>query len=41
VRIVDRDGLLDTCCECYSAINAHILRLSGWLPQVPPPPSTQ
>jgi len=33
VRIVDRDGLLDTCCECYAAINAHIHRLSGWSPQ--------
>jgi CRP-like cAMP-binding protein len=35
VRIVDRDGLLDTCCECYAAINAHIHRLSGWSPQAP------
>jgi len=33
VRIVDREGLLDTCCECYGAINAHIHRLSGWSPQ--------
>jgi hypothetical protein len=35
VQIVDRDGLLDTCCECYAAINAHIHRLSGWSPQAP------
>jgi CRP-like cAMP-binding protein len=35
VRIVDRDGLLDTCCECYGVINAHIHRLSGWSPQSP------
>jgi hypothetical protein len=32
VRIADRDGLLDTSCECYAAINAHIYRLSGWSP---------
>jgi CRP-like cAMP-binding protein len=35
VRIVDREGLLDTSCECYAAINAHIHRLSGWSPQTP------
>jgi hypothetical protein len=22
VRIEDREGLLDACCECYGAINA-------------------
>lgn len=32
VRIADRDGLIDTSCECYAAINAHIYRLSGWSP---------
>jgi CRP-like cAMP-binding protein len=32
VRIADRDDMLDTCCECYGAINAHINRLSGWSP---------
>jgi CRP-like cAMP-binding protein len=35
VRIVDREGLLDTSCECYDAINGHIHRLSGWSPQSP------
>jgi CRP-like cAMP-binding protein len=35
VRIVDREGLQDTSCECYAAINAHIHRLSGWSPQAP------
>src|SRR4051812_9118889 len=35
VRLIDRDGLLDTACECYGAINAHIHRLSGWSPDAP------
>lgn len=33
VQIADREGVLDTSCECYGAINAHIHRLSGWSPQ--------
>jgi CRP-like cAMP-binding protein len=35
VRIVDKEGLQESCCECYAAINAHIHRLSGWSPDVP------
>jgi CRP-like cAMP-binding protein len=32
VRIVDREHMLEACCECYGAINMHIHGLSGWSP---------
>jgi CRP-like cAMP-binding protein len=33
VKIADRVALLETSCECYATINAHIHGLSGWSPQ--------
>jgi len=32
IQLVDIEGLQETCCECYDAINAHFHRLSGWKP---------
>ena len=31
-HVLDADGLYDSCCECYAAINAHFLKLIGWSP---------
>jgi Mn-dependent DtxR family transcriptional regulator len=31
---VDVEGLQDSYCECYGAINAHFSRLIGWSPGV-------
>jgi hypothetical protein len=30
--VLDVEGLQDSCCECYAAINAHFRRLVGWSP---------
>jgi CRP-like cAMP-binding protein len=32
IRVLDAEALHETCCECYDAINAHFLRLTGWTP---------
>jgi CRP-like cAMP-binding protein len=34
IHILDVEGLHDSCCECYQAINGHFQRLVGWEPQV-------
>jgi CRP-like cAMP-binding protein len=30
IHIIDEEGLQDTSCECYEAINHHFRRLGGW-----------
>jgi hypothetical protein len=32
IHVLDIEGLQDSCCECYAAINAHFLKLIGWSP---------
>jgi CRP-like cAMP-binding protein len=32
IHVLDAEGLEDTCCECYAAINAYFLKLTGWSP---------
>lgn len=32
IHILDVEGLQDSCCECYDAINAHFRSLIGWSP---------
>ena len=32
IHVLDVEGLQDSCCECYEAINAHFQRLIGWSP---------
>jgi CRP-like cAMP-binding protein len=32
INVLDAEALQDSCCECYSAINAHFLKLIGWSP---------
>jgi CRP-like cAMP-binding protein len=32
IQILDIEALKDVSCECYAAINAHYLRLTGWAP---------
>jgi CRP-like cAMP-binding protein len=32
IHVLDVEGLQDACCECYAAINAHLLKLTGWAP---------
>lgn len=32
IHVLDVEGLHDSCCECYGAINAHFQRLIGWSP---------
>jgi CRP-like cAMP-binding protein len=32
IHVLDVEGLRDSCCECYGAINAHFQRLIGWSP---------
>ena len=36
IHLLDVEGLQDSCCECYGAINAHFSRMIGWLPGVDP-----
>lgn len=33
IQILDREGLHDSCCECYQTINSHFSRLIGWRPE--------
>jgi hypothetical protein len=32
IHILDLEGLRETSCECYAAINAQFSRLTGWSP---------
>jgi CRP-like cAMP-binding protein len=32
IHVLDVEGLQDTCCECYAAINLHFNKLIGWSP---------
>ena len=32
IHVLDVEGLQDSSCECYRAINAHFLRRIGWSP---------
>jgi CRP-like cAMP-binding protein len=32
IQVLDVEGLQDSCCECYAAINTHFRRLVGWSP---------
>jgi Mn-dependent DtxR family transcriptional regulator len=32
IHVLDVEGLHDSSCECYGAINAHFLKLIGWSP---------
>jgi hypothetical protein len=32
IHVLDIEGLQDSCCECYAAINGHFHRLTGWSP---------
>ena len=32
IHVLDADGLQDSCCECYAAINLHFNKLIGWSP---------
>ena len=32
IHVLDVEGLEDSCCECYAAINKHFHRLIGWTP---------
>jgi CRP-like cAMP-binding protein len=32
IHVLDVEGLQDSCCECYAAVNAHFQRLIGWCP---------
>jgi CRP-like cAMP-binding protein len=32
IHVLDVDGLQDSCCECYAAINGHFNKLIGWSP---------
>jgi CRP-like cAMP-binding protein len=34
IHVLDVEGLQDSCCECYGAINAHFRKLIGWAPDV-------
>lgn len=36
IQVLDVEGLQDSCCECYAAINAHFRRLVGWSPDGEP-----
>jgi CRP-like cAMP-binding protein len=32
IQVLDVEGLQDSCCECYKAINRHFHQLVGWSP---------
>jgi len=32
IHVLDVEGLQDSCCECYAAINLHFNKLIGWSP---------
>jgi DNA-binding transcriptional regulator YhcF (GntR family) len=35
IHVIDVEGLQDSCCECYPAINGHFSKLIGWSPDMP------
>ena len=35
IHVLDVEGLQDSCCECYRAINTHFSKLIGWSPDLP------
>ena len=32
IHVLEIEGLQDSCCECYAAINLHFNKLVGWSP---------
>ena len=32
IHVLDVEGLQESCCECYQAVNEHFRRLIGWSP---------
>ena len=36
IHVLDVEGLQDSCCECYGAINAHFRPVIGWSPGLDP-----
>ena len=32
IHVLDAEGLQDSACECYAAVNAHFLKLIDWSP---------
>jgi CRP-like cAMP-binding protein len=32
IHVLDVEGLQDSCCECYAALNLHFNKLIGWSP---------
>jgi hypothetical protein len=32
IHVIEVEGLQDSCCECYAAINLHFNKLIGWAP---------
>jgi CRP-like cAMP-binding protein len=36
IHVLDVEGLQDSCCECYTAINRHFHQLVGWSPSLDP-----
>src|SRR3954453_8705593 len=36
IHVLDVEGLQDSCCECYPAINRHFQQLVGWSPSLDP-----
>src|SRR3954470_16760848 len=36
IQVLDVEGLQDSCCECYTAINRHFRQLVGWSPSLDP-----
>jgi CRP-like cAMP-binding protein len=36
IHVLDVEGLQDSCCECYTAINRHFQQIVGWSPSLDP-----
>jgi Mn-dependent DtxR family transcriptional regulator len=36
IQVLEVEGLHDSCCECYAAINRHFDQLVGWSPGLDP-----
>jgi hypothetical protein len=36
IHVLDVEGLQDSCCECYAAINKHFHHIVGWSPSLDP-----
>jgi Mn-dependent DtxR family transcriptional regulator len=32
IRVLNRDGLNESACECYDALNGHLKLRIGWVP---------